>query len=72
MKRKRMSTTEVAELIGVTPSTVRSYTTRGQMPSPSPCTCCGSVTYDRVEIQLWNQRRLRGPHVPKRDIRESQ
>jgi predicted DNA-binding transcriptional regulator AlpA len=58
MKRERMSADEVAQLLNVKPATVRGYASRGQMPKPTPCPCCGTVTWERADVEAWNRRRL--------------
>jgi predicted DNA-binding transcriptional regulator AlpA len=62
-KRERMSADEVADLLGVKPSTVRGYASRGQMPKPSACPCCGTSSWVRSEVEDWNKRRLHGPRA---------
>jgi predicted DNA-binding transcriptional regulator AlpA len=55
---ERLTTNEVASLLGVSPRTVASYAARGQMPKPSACPCCGhSPTWLRSEIDSWSNRR---------------
>lgn len=58
MKAKRLTADSVAELVGVRPSTIRTYAARGQMPAPAPCPCCGhGATYDEAEVRAWLARR---------------
>jgi predicted DNA-binding transcriptional regulator AlpA len=56
-RAKRLTAEGVADLLGVSRSTVSSYASRGQMPKPSPCPCCGSSTWDADEIRLWASNR---------------
>lgn len=55
---QRMTITEVAKAAGVGASTITSYASRGQMPAPSPCPCCGiGTTWARDEIDAWLAQR---------------
>lgn len=55
--RDRLTAEGVADLLGVRPSTVRSYAARGQMPKPTPCPCCGHTSWDRQAVAAWRQER---------------
>jgi len=47
-----MSGREIADLLGVQPSTVRNYHARGQMPAPYVKLACGPI-WLRSDIEHW-------------------
>lgn len=49
----RLTISALADYLGVTQSTIRSYLTRDWMPQPSPCPCCNSKTWARADIDRW-------------------
>lgn len=53
-----LSVADVAEHLGVTASTVRSYLSRGQMPPANDCPCCGlGPVWSRLVIEEWRPRK---------------
>lgn len=50
----RLGTADVAQILGVSVSTISSYASRGQMPAASPCPCCGHApTWARADVEVW-------------------
>jgi hypothetical protein len=53
-----LTASDVAALLGVKPSTVRSYAARGQMPAPNDCPCCGlGPVWSRLIVEDWREHR---------------
>jgi excisionase family DNA binding protein len=62
---ERLTAEQVAEIIGVSPSTVRSLQRQGRIPHVKPSE--GKAYYERAEIERWlDGRRLRAQDVPAR------
>jgi len=52
--KEYLTIADVAELLGIRESTVRSYAARGQMPAPNVCPCCGlGPVWARIVIDDW-------------------
>lgn len=50
---------EIAAMLGVRPSTVSGYHSRGQLPDPYVILACGSI-WLRADIEHWRDHERRG------------
>jgi excisionase family DNA binding protein len=65
MADERLNAEQVAEIVGVSPSTVRLLQRQGRIPHVKPSE--GKTYYERAEIERWLEgRRVRAQDVPAR------
>jgi predicted DNA-binding transcriptional regulator AlpA len=64
----RLTADGAAALVGMTASTIRSYASRGYMPRPEPCPCCGhGATWTEQQIRDWQASRPGRTGRPKKE-----